>query len=150
MMVVPIADATEVAALAAAATGAVAAVAAVVNLVLTIRRERPGVAVSARRWAAGPDGSEQYVEVIAANVSQRPISVVSMGLELKTGERRWRDTDGTTSPELPVKLEDGETVRMLWLRDELGRDFYERKAAVAGCFAIDGRNKEVFRPGEPT
>jgi hypothetical protein len=147
--VVPVADATEVAALTAAATGAVAAVAAVVNLVLTIRRERPGLAVSTRRWATGPEGAEQYIEVIAANVSQRPLSVVSMGLELDTGDRHWRDTEGTASPELPVKLEDGETVRMLWMRDELGRDFYEGKAIIAGCFAVDGRNKEVFRQGGP-
>jgi hypothetical protein len=149
-IVVPIGDATEVAALTAAATAAVAAVAAVVNLVLTVRRERPGLAVSARRWATGPDGSEQYIEVIAANVSQRPISVVSMGLELDTGDRRWRDTEGTASPELPVKLDDGDTVRTLWLRDELGRDFYEGKATIRGCFAIDGRSKEVFRLGGPT
>jgi hypothetical protein len=147
--VVPIADTTEVAALTAAATGAVAAVAAVVNILLTVRRERPGLAVSARKWATGREGSEQYIEVIAANVSQRPISVVSMGLELSTGHRRWRETEGAACPELPVKLEDGETVRMRWLRDELGRDYYESKATITGCFAMDGRNKEVFRHGGP-
>lgn len=145
----PIADATEVAALTAAATSAVAAVAAVANLVLAARRDRPGLAVSARRWATGPEGSEQYVEVVAANVSQRPISVVRMGLELHADGRRWRETDGSASTELPVKLNDGETVRMLWLREELGREFYERTAVIAGCFVVDGRNKEVFRPGEP-
>ena len=146
---VPIADATEVAALTAAATGAVAAVAALVNLVLTVHRERPGLSVSAQGWATGPEGSEQYIEVIAANVSQRPISVVSMGLELSTGARRWRKTDGTASRELPEKLQDGEVLRMLWLRNELGKDFYEGNATITGCFAIDGRNNEVFRAGGP-
>lgn len=146
----PVANVTQAAALTAAATGAVAALAAVINLVLTVHRERPALRVSVRTWETGPQGSERYIEVIAANVSQRPTSVVSIGLQLSTSDRRWRESEGAASPELPVKLEDGETVRMLWLRDELGAEFYERKATITGCFAIDGRNKEVFRHGGPS
>jgi len=145
----PIADATGVAAVTAAVTGAVAAVAGITNLALAIRRDRPSLAVFTRRWATGPGGSEQYIEVVAANISQRPISIVEMGLKLRAGDRSWRESEGATIPRLPVKLEDGETVRMTWLRDELGREFYEDKAIVIGCFAVDGRNKEVSRREKP-
>jgi hypothetical protein len=32
---------------------------------------------------------------------------------------------------------------MAWLRDELGREFYEGKVRIVGCFALDGRGNEV-------
>jgi hypothetical protein len=141
----PLADATEAAALTAAATGAIAAAAALMNLGFTVLRERPGLAVFAREWRTGPHGAEHYIEVVATNVARRPISVVSMGVMLRAGDRRWRQSEGGTSRELPVRLEDGETVTMTWLRDELGREFYERKAAITTSFAVDGRGKEVSR-----
>jgi hypothetical protein len=145
----PIGDTTGVAAVAAAATGFVAAAAGITNLVLAIRRDLPSLAVFTRRWATGPAGSEQYIEVVVANISQRPISVVDMGLKLTEGDRTWRESEGATVPTLPAKLEDGETVRMTWLRDELGREFHDGKAVITGCFAVDGRNKEVTRREEP-
>jgi hypothetical protein len=68
-----------------------------------------------------------------------------MGMMLRAGDRRWRESEGKTSRELPVRLEDGETVTMTWLRDGLGREFYERKAVITTSFAVDGRGKEVLR-----
>jgi hypothetical protein len=143
----PVADITQAAALTAAATGAVAAAAGLVNLRLAILRQRPGLTVFAREWRAGPQGAEHYIEVVTTNVAQRPISVVSMGLELQADARLWRVSDGTASRDLPAKLEDGETMTMTWLRDELGQEFYEGVARIARCFAIDGRGKDVLAPG---
>jgi hypothetical protein len=103
--------------------------------------------VFAREWRTGPQGVEHYIEVVTTNVAQRPISVVSMGLELQAHERLWRVSDGPSSRDLPAKLEDGETITMTWLRDELGRELYEGAARIARCFAVDGRGKEVVSPG---
>lgn len=90
-----------------------------------------------------PQGSEHYIEVVTTNVAQRSISVVSMGIELDAAPRVWRVSNGGASRDLPVRLEDGETVTMTWLRDELGQEFYEGTARIAKCFAVDGRGKEV-------
>jgi hypothetical protein len=67
--VVPLADATEAAALTAAATGAIAAAAALINLGLTVLGERPGLAVFAREWQTGPHGAEHYIEVVATDIA---------------------------------------------------------------------------------
>ena len=138
-----IADITQAAALTAAATGVIAAIAGLVNLRLAILRERPGLAVFMREWRAGPQGIEHYIEVVTTNVARRPISVVSMGIELDAAPRVWRVSNGGASRDLPARLEDGETVAMTWLRDELGPEFYEGTARIAKCFAVDGRGKEV-------
>ncbi len=32
---------------------------------------------------------------------------------------------------------------MVWMREELGQEFAEGDAVIAGCFAIDGHGREV-------
>lgn len=71
--------------------------------------------------------------------------LIEMGLKLASGERDWRESEGTPNPKLQVKLEDGETVRMTWLRDELRREFYDGNAVIMGCFAVDGATEKVSR-----
>lgn len=139
----PIADVTQVAAVSAAATALLAALAGLANLRMSVVRDRPALTSFAREWATGPEGSERYVEVCVANVGTRPISVVSIGVTLTNKTRAWRETGGTITLPLPAKLEDGEIVAMIWLRDELGREFYEGDASIVECFAIDGRGTEV-------
>jgi hypothetical protein len=134
------ADFTQIAALIAAT---VAAGAGLINLRLAVLRDRPSLKVFAREWQTGPDGSEHYLEVLVTNAGHRPITIRSMGLQLKNDDRTWRDEDGQASPELPAKLEDGEMVTMLWLRDELGRAFHEKNARAVGCFALESRGNEV-------
>jgi hypothetical protein len=134
------ADVTQIASLIAAV---IAAAAGLINMRLAVLRERPSLKVFAREWRTGPEGSEHYLEVLVTNVGHRTITVRSMGLQLRNDKRTWRDEDGRASPELPAKLEDGEIVTMIWLRDELGRDFYEQNARVVGCFALESRGHEV-------
>jgi hypothetical protein len=137
-------DVTQVAALIAAATGLVAAIVGGVNLMLSIRRERPALAVFAREWAADRMGHERYIEVIATNVGHRPVTVVGIGLRLMGAEgRSWRLDDGKAQPPLPTKLEDGATVAMTWLREELGEAYWRGEANIYGSFAVDGRGNEV-------
>jgi putative intracellular protease/amidase len=146
----PMADVTQIAALVAAATGFVAAVVGGVNLLLSIRRERPALAVSARHWAADRRGLERYVEVIATNVGHRPVSVVRMGVRLTADGHSWQVDDGSADPPLPAKLEDGEIVVMSWMPEELGSEYYDRRARITSCFVVDGRGREVAGtpPGE--
>lgn len=129
-VVTPVADVTQVAALSGAATALIAAAASLFNLRITMIRERPALSSFTREWASGPEGSEHYIQVCVANIAPRPISVVSMGVNLKCGDRTWRVSSGDTTHDLPARLEDGETVAMTWLRDELGREFYEGEAAI--------------------
>ena len=136
-------DVTAIAAVAAALTGLVAAVVGGINLAFSLRRERPALAVFIREWAADRRGDERYFDVVASNVGHRPVTVVSIGLWLAADDRRWRIDDGTAKPELPAKLEDGETVVMTWLREELGQEHHSGEASIAGCFAVDGRGREV-------
>jgi hypothetical protein len=139
-------DVTQVASLIAAGTALVAAIAGIVNVRLAILRDRTSLKVVAREWRAGPGGSEDYIEVLVANAGLRPISVRAMGLLLSSETRSWREADGTSSPTLPCKLEDGEIATMAWLRDELGREFNEGAVRIVGCFALDGRGNEVNGP----
>jgi hypothetical protein len=134
---------TQIAALVAAVTGLVAAGAGVLNLLPAARRDRPGLKVSAREWSADRRGDERYIEVTAVNARPRQISVVEMGLQLRSADRTWKLDDGTVKPGLSATLEDGEVVTMSWLREELGEEFWKGDAKIVGCFAIDGRNREV-------
>lgn len=134
---------TQIAALVAAGTGLIAAVAGILNLVLAARRDRPGLRVFAREWSADRHGHERYIEVIAVNAKPRQSSVVEMGLRLRGIERTWKVDDGSVKPNLPAKLEDGEVVTMSWLREELGQEFWEGDAKIDGCYAVDGRGREV-------
>jgi hypothetical protein len=134
---------TQIAAVVAAATGLVAAIAGIWNLVLTALRNRPGLSVFTREFAADPYGHERYVEVVVVNAKPRPNSVVEIGLRMRGQGKTWKEADGSTRPELPVVLKDGEVVTMTWLRQELGQEFWEGEADIAGCFAIDGRGREV-------
>lgn len=140
---------TQVAALVAAGTGLVAAATSILNLAVSVLRDRPGLSVYAREWAADRHGHERYIEVVAVNAKPRQNSVVEMGLRLRDKDRVWRITDGSPKPELPVVLEDGEVASMSWMREELGQEFWEGDAAVDGCFAIDGHGREV-RGAPPT
>lgn len=134
---------TQTAALVAAGTGLVAALVGLVNLGISIVRERPALRVFARKWAAGRYGQERYIEVVASNASRRQNTVVAMGLLLTEDGRSWPVDDGAVTPSIPVKLEDGEIVRMVWMQDELGQAFYEDKAEIAGCFVLDARGHRV-------
>jgi hypothetical protein len=134
---------TQVAALVAAATGLIAAIAGIWNLALAALRNRPGLSVFTREFAADPYGHERYIEVVVVNAKPRPNSVVEMGLRMREQAKIWKEADGSTRPELPVVLNDGEVVTMTWLREELGEEFWEGKAEIVGCFAIDGRGREV-------
>lgn len=136
-------DTTQAAALVAAGSGLVAAVVGLVNLAVSIVRERPALKVFARKWAAGIHGQERYIEVVASNSSRRQNTVVSMGLLLKEEGRTWSEDEGTVKPPLPAKLEDGEIVTMIWMPEELGQAFYEDKAVIVGCFAVDARGHKV-------
>jgi hypothetical protein len=136
-------DTTQIAALVAAATGLVAATTGVTNLALSILRDRPGLTVYIREWAADRYGHERYIEVVAANAKPRQNSVVAMGLRLRGQQRTWKIEDGPAKPALPATLEDGEVATMVWMREELGQEFAEGDAVIAGCFAIDGRGREV-------
>lgn len=139
---------TQVAALIAAGTGLVAAAASILNLAISVFRERPGLSVFAREWAADRHGHERYIEVVAVNAKPRQNAVVEMGLRLRGKDRTWRITDGSPKPELPAVLEDGEVATMAWMREELGQEFCEGDASIDGCFAIDGHGREV-RSGPP-
>jgi hypothetical protein len=141
-------DITQVAALAAAGTGLVAAGTGIANLVITILGERPALSVFAREGAEDPDGQERYVEVVVVNAKPRPNSVVEMGLRMRGKEGIWTRSDGRCRRELPLVLEDGEVATMSWLRQELGREFWTGETEILGCFAIDGRGREVT--GGPT
>lgn len=134
---------TQIAAVVAAATGLVAAIAGIWNLVLAALRNRPGLSVFTREFAADPNGHERYIEVVVVNAKPRPNSVVEMGLRLRGQGKAWKEADGSTRPELPVVLKDGEVVTMTWLRQELGPELWEGEADIVGCFAIDGRGREV-------
>lgn len=136
---------TQIAAVVAAATGLVAAIAGIWNLAWAALRNRPGLSVFTREFAADPYGHERYIEVVVVNAKPRPNSVVEMGLRMREQEQAkiWKEADGSTRPELPVVLNDGEVVTMTWLREELGQEFWEGKAEIVGCFAIDGRGREV-------
>lgn len=134
---------TQIAAVTAAATGLVAAIAGIWNLALAALRNRPGLSVFTREFAADPYGHERYIEVVVVNAKPRPNSVVEMGLRMREQAKIWKEADGSTRPELPVVLNDGEVVTMTWLREELGQKFWEGEAEIVGCFAIDGRGREV-------
>ena len=67
------------------------------------------------------------------NAKPRPNSVVEIGLRMRGQGRSWKEADGSTRPELPVVLNDGEVVTMTWLREELGQEFLEGKAEIVGC-----------------
>jgi hypothetical protein len=140
-------DTTQSAALVAAGTGLVAALVGIVNLAIAFARERPAVKVFARRWDAGRHGQERYIEVVASNSSRRQNTVVAMGLMLAEEDRSWTVEDGALNPSLPAKVEDGEIVTMAWMDQELGQAFYEEKAVIVGCFALDARGNKVR--GEP-
>lgn len=134
---------TQIAALVAAATGLVAAIASIWNLVWTALRNRPGLSVFTREFAADPYSHERYIEVVVVSAKPRPNSVVEIGLRMRGQGKIWKETGGSTRPELPVVLGDDEVVTMTWLREELGQEFWEGDAEIAGCFAIDGRGHEV-------
>lgn len=134
---------TQIAALVAAATGLVAAIASIWNLVLATLRNRPSLSIYAREFAADPYGNERYIEVVVVNAKPRPNSVVEIGLRMRGQGRIWKEVNGSARPELPIVLKDSEVVTMTWLREELGQEFWEGKAEIAGCFAIDGRGREV-------
>lgn len=127
----------------AAVSGLAAAVLAAVNLAITVRREAPALAAFVREWAVGPGGSERYISVVVSNVGHRPVTVVAMGLRLAGTERSLSVDDGGVSMRLPAKLEDGETIVMTWMRDELGEAYWNGKLAISGCYAIDGRGRQV-------
>ena len=134
---------TQIAAVVAAATGLVAAIAGIWNLVLSALRNRPGLSVFTREFAADAYGHERYIEVVVVNAKPRPNSVVEMGLRMRGQDRIWKEADGSARPKLPVVLKDGEVATMTWLREELGQEFWEGNAEIVGCFAIDGRGREV-------
>ena len=73
----------------------------------------------------------------------RQSSVVAMGLRLRGQEHTWKVEAGSANPAIPATLEDGEVVTMAWMREELGQEFSEGDAVIAGCFAVDGRGREV-------
>ena len=68
-----------------------------------------------------------------------------MGLRLSNGERTWSLDDGKSDPALPARLEEGSTVAMAWMREELGEAHYKGEAQIKACFAVDSRGKEVVR-----
>jgi hypothetical protein len=71
-----------------------------------------------------------------------------MGLRMQArsdDSRSWRVDDGKSHPSLPATLSDGQTVAMVWMRQELGQEFWEGKDVIVACFAQDGRGKEVVR-----
>lgn len=141
-------DVTKDAAVIAACSGFVAAALAAINLALSIRRERPSLAVFLRSFSRGPHGLEDYLEVVATNVGHRPVTVVNMGLRMRATANRgrsWRVDDGAASPGLPAILNDGEIVSMTWLLDELGQRFAEGEVEIIACFAQDGRGGEQVR-----
>lgn len=142
-------DLTQVAALVAAGTGLVAAVAGISNLAVSISRNRPALRVFAREWAADRPGFERYIEVVAINAKPRQNSAVEMGLRLRGKERTWKVSDGSVKPTLPAVLEDGEVATMLWLREELGQEYWEGDAVIDGCFVVDGYGREA-QGGPPT
>jgi hypothetical protein len=57
--------------------------------------------------------------------------------------------DGKATPELPARLEDGATVVMTWMREELGEEHFKGEAEIKGSFALDPRGTEV-RGAAPT
>ena len=125
----------------AAATGVLASALAGISLALSIRRERPTLSVFLREFFRGPQGVEHYVELVAANVGHRPVTVVSIGLRMQATaelERSWKVDDGHTRPALPAILNDGETVSMSWLVDELGYRFANGETQIIACSAQDG------------
>jgi hypothetical protein len=141
----PIADATQVAALIAAGTGLVAAAVGGANLVVSIRRERPTLSVFVRRFDETAHGPS-YVQVVVANNGRRPVTVMNMGLRMQSSSdpsRTWRLDDGHADPPLRATLEDGETVSMTWMLEELSEGFWRGEDSAVACFALDGRGKEV-------
>jgi hypothetical protein len=112
----------------------------------TASADAPALSVFLHRWEAGEQGHEQYVDVVASNMSGGPLTVVSMGLRMARATDRsqsWKVDDGSAKPALRALLQDGETVAMTWMHEELGRAFYEGEDVIVGCFALDGRGNEV-------
>jgi len=106
------------------------------------------LSVFMRQWQAGPRGHEQYVGVVTSNISSRPVTVVSMGLRVRRkggrrGSEPWKVDDGGATPSLPRLLQEGETVAMQWMYEELGQAFCKGETEIVGCFAVDGRGIEV-------
>jgi hypothetical protein len=142
------ADITQIAALIAACTGATAAIVGGINLVMSIRRERPALSVFLRQWPVGPHGCECCIEVVASNIGHRPVTVVTMGVRMQArlGDgRSWRVDDGNVNPSLQTTLNDGETIAMTWMEQDLGEAFWKGDETIVACFAQYGRGKEAVQ-----
>lgn len=77
------------------------------------------------------------------NAKPRPNSAVEMGLRMREQAKIRKEAVGSTWPELPVVLNDGEVVTMTWLREELGQEFWGREGRDRRLLLIDGRGREV-------
>ena len=99
-----------------------------------------------RGRASSPDS--EHIDVVASNVSSRPVTVVTMGLMIRAehslSHRSERTSDGVAEPALRAVLHDGETVVMSWQRSNLVlRHSPYGTHVIVGCFAQDGRGIEV-------
>ena len=115
-----------------------------------IRKERRRVAVTCRvaLVPAPVEGVWKFVDVSAVNVGHRPVEIRAAGLNMSNGHQFTQLKNNLGPIPLPKKLEDGDSVSVMFDYVQVEKAAREHQAVFTSAFVRDAEGNE-YESGLP-